>query len=64
MISLFSENFLPLPGKKKGRNLAVTAFRIVVVWERPLGPDPAGNEIQVAGTPYGMTMRHWITSFA
>jgi len=52
--------------QKKGRDpFGHTAFRIVVAWELPLGKNPAGSEIQLAGhTPLGMTMRHWITSFA
>jgi hypothetical protein len=55
---------LRIHAKKKGRAPKDTAFRIVVAWELPLGKDPAGSKIQATGTPYGMTMRHWITSFA
>jgi hypothetical protein len=50
--------------KKKGRVVADTAFRIVVAGGARLGADPAGSENPVPGTPYGMTMRHWITSFS
>jgi hypothetical protein len=31
---------------------------------RALSADPAGSENPVRGTLYGMTMKHWITSFS
>ncbi len=50
--------------KERPRLFRGAAFRIVVVTGAPLRADPAGSENPVPGTLYGMTMRHWITSFS
>jgi len=49
---------------EKGRALSDAAFRIVVVKGARLRADSAGSKNPVRGTLHGMTMRHWITSFA